>query len=378
MTRYLTRLGTMWTAIGALIVAVGCSPREDAPPPEGAAPAGAVHLTAEQLAVAGVVVEAITLRDVAREVEVPGTVASPDTALVAVGSLVEGRVESVAVVPGDHVEAGAALVFLHSHELTDALRDLSAAEARLAYADAALGRSGELLSAGAISREEEERRRADRDALVAEVARAREWVEHLDPDPDGHVVVRAPRAGTVFEVTVRAGTAVTPGTPLMSLGRTDVLWVTGWVPEREGVRLAPGDPVLVRFQTLPDAKAHGRVVRMGGAVDVVRRAVEIRVELSSVPPGVLPGAFATLFVRASEPEPAAVLPAEAVQRLSAGEVVFAEQEPGIYRPVPAVTLVLPDGTVGVRGLSEGQRIVVGGAYAVRSALEKQPAEGGEP
>jgi cobalt-zinc-cadmium efflux system membrane fusion protein len=333
-----------------------------------------VRLTPEQAEVAGVTVEPVALEEVCREIEVPGTVSSPDPDLVTVASLVEGRVESVGVVPGDYVEAGTPLLLLHSHELTDALRDRSAAEAQLAFADAALGRSEELVAAGAIAREEVERRRADRDALAAELARAEEWVAHLDPDAEGHVVVRAPRAGTVFEVSVHAGGGVTPGSPLISMGRTDVLWVKGWVPEREGIALAPGALVRVRLGT-PDVAAEGRVVRMGGAVDPVRRAVEIRVELGSVPPGILPGAFATLLLPTSAPELSAVLPAGAVQRLAAEEVVFTEQEPGVFRAVPVRSVVLTDGEVAVEGVSEGQKVVVNGAYAVRSAMEQQNGGG---
>ncbi|MEQ1857028.1 MAG: efflux RND transporter periplasmic adaptor subunit [Longimicrobiales bacterium] len=374
MTRLSKRSRPLFAVLGVILGATSCSRPEQVPTPEAAAPAGSVHLTADQMAAAGVQVDAVVLREVAREVEVPGTVTSPDTALVAVGSLVEGRVESVGVVPGDRVAAGTPLLLLHSHELADAIRDLAAAEARLAFAEAALGRSEELLSAGALSREEEQRRRADRDALVAEVMRARGWVEHLDPDAEGHVVVRAPRAGTVFEVSVRPGAGVSPGTPLVLLGRTDLLWVRGWVPEQEGLALRPGAEVRVQFHTLPGVLARGRVVRMGGAVDAARRAVEIRVQLDEVPAGVLPGAFATLLLPGSQPEPRAVVPAEAVQRLSTGEAVFVEEGPSVYRAVPVEAVVLPDGNVAVDGLTDGMRIVVSGAYAVRSAMEHQDTE----
>ena len=355
-------------ALGALLILTGCAP-DETPSSTADAPEGVIRLTAEQMAVAGVEVVATTLEPVALQIDVPATVASPDTALAAVGSLVEGRIESVAVLPGDWVAEDAPLVYLHSHELTDALRDLTAAEARLAFADAALQRSNELLEAGAVSREETQRRRAERDALAADVARAQEWIGHLSPDPQGHVVLRAPRSGVVFEVLAHPGAGVVPGDPLVSLGRTDILWVTGWMPEQESLHLGPGDEVAVRFQALPHKEVPAHVVRMGGAVDPIRRAVQVRAELAWVPEGVRPGGFATLLLPSSSAELRTILPAEAVQRLSTGEVVFLEEEPGLYRPVPVTSFTLPDGRVVVEGLSEGQRVVVGGAYAVRSAME---------
>jgi multidrug efflux pump subunit AcrA (membrane-fusion protein) len=207
------------------------------------------------------------------------------------------------------------------------------------------------------------------------VARANEWIEHLSPDANGHVVLRAPRPGVVFEVMAHPGAGVAPGDPLVRLGRTDVLWVTGWMPEQESLHLGPGDEVVVRFRALPDLDVQAHVVRMGGAVDPVRRAVQVRAELTWVPQGVRPGAFATLLLPSSQAEMRTVIPADAVQRLSTGEVVFVEEGPGLYRPVPVTSHTLPDGQVVVQGLSEGDKIVVAGAYAVRSAMES--AETGE-
>jgi len=363
-------------ALGALLVFTACGPAET-PPPAVEAPQGLVRLTEEQMAVAGVRVEPVTLQSVSLQIDIPATVASPDTALAAVGSLVEGRVESVAVLPGDEVVEGAPLVYLHSHELTDALRDLTAAEARLSYADAALQRSDQLLEAGAVAREEAQRRQAERDALAADVTRAREWVDHLDPDDEGHVVLRAPRSGVVFEVLAHPGAGVQPGDPLVSLGRTDVLWVTGWMPEQESLHVAPGDEVAVRFQSLPNKDVTAHVVRMGGAVDPVRRAVQVRAELSWVPTGIRPGAFATLLLPSAEASLRAMVPAEAVQRVSGGEVVFVEEGPGLYRPVPVTSHTLPDGRVTVEGIGEGQPVVVQGAYAVRSVMESATSSQGE-
>lgn len=363
-------------ALAALLAAAACGSGE---PPTPSAPPddGLVRLTAEQVSVAGVRAKPVALEPVASQLDVPATVSSPDTALAAVGSLVEGQVASVAVLPGDEVREGAPLVLVHSHELTDAMRDLGAAEARLAFAEAALGRSSELLDAGAVSREEVERRRAERDALAAEVARSRQWVDHLGPDAEGHVVVRAPRAGVVFDVRARPGAGVAPGDVLVTLGRTDVLWVTGWVPEQEHLDLTAGDEVAVHFRILPDHEVHARIVRVGGSVDPVRRAVQVRAELTRVPKGVRPGAFATLVLPSSDREPRAIVPSEAVQRVPGGEVVFIEVEPGVYRPMAVTSHTLPDGRVAVDGLSAGQRIVVAGAYAVRSAMESTSEAEGE-
>ncbi len=366
-----------WIAVvAAALLLPGCGSgdapaREEAPPEEGR-----VALTPEQVATAEVGVAPVHLEEVSGAQQIPAMLASPDTASVTIGSVVEGRVASVLVLPGDRVQEGEALLRIHSHELTDALRDLTSSEARLDYVAAAADRSDQLFAAGAVSREEVERRTAERVQIEAEVERARDWVGHLSPSPDGLVVVRASRTGTVFSVAVVDGTVVLPGMELVSLGRTDVLWATGWVPERLDTVVRPGDSVEVSVDglSIPPLEAH--VVQVGGAVDLTRRAIAVRVELRSVPPTVRPGMFATLTLPTGPAELRAVLPSDAVQQVEGGEVAFVEESPGLYVAVPVVSVPLVGGRVGVSGLAEGQRVVVTGAYAIRSVMEGNVPAGG--
>jgi RND family efflux transporter MFP subunit len=346
--------------------------------PAAAAPpeADRVVLSQEQIASAGVVAELARSESVSAIFEVPAMLASPDTASATIGSVVEGRVASIAVLPGDAVSEGQELMRVHSHELTDAVRDLRATEARLIYASAAAQRSEALLAAGAVSREEVERRTSDRAALEADLTRGLEWVEHLSPSEDGLVVVRAPRSGSVFSVLVTTGQAVLPGEPLVAIGRTDVLWATGWVPETQSVRLAAGDPIQLTIPALPGLRIPARVVQVGAAVDPDRRAVEVRAELSGVPDGVRPGSFATMLLPSGPGSRQVVLPSSAVQRTAGGEVVFVEERPGVYRAVSVSAVPLDESRVGVTGVPDGARVVVSGAYALRSVLDGNAAQEG--
>jgi len=361
-----------------LIVGVaGCKGREEPKTSERPIPEGRVRLTSEQMSAAELMVESARLRDIAEIMEVPGSVMSPDTALAQVGSVVEGRVESIRVLPGEAVRRGDELLRISSHEATAALRDLRTAEAQAAYSTAALGRAQELFEAGALSREEVQRRQAQHGEVEAELARSQDRVRHLSPSAEGEVVVRAPRDGTVFQVSVKPGSVVVPGAPLVELGRTDVLWATGWVPEKEAVHLAAGDSVRVRFQALPGVETSGRVVGMGGVVDPVRRAVEVRAEITALPQGTRPGLFTTLLIPSAPPLPRAVLPAEAVQHTASGDVVFIQEGEGLFRPRSVEVVVLPGGDLAVTGVHNGDLIVIQGAYAVRSAMESRSLTGEE-
>lgn len=381
MTRHAPGLRTPGALLLFLlpVVAIGCRDIEPQPETAERVSDGTIQLTAAQMTAADIETRTIDAVSVRQTVRVPGSVQTPDTAQVLVGSIVEGSVISVAVVAGDVVARGAPLVEIHSHELLAGQRDLSAAEASLAQRGSALERSEALLIAGAVALEEVERRRADFASAEAELRRAEEMVGHLNPTPDGHVTVTAPRAGTVFEVHARPGQAVLPGAGLVEMGSTHVLWVTAFVPEHTASTSRVGDTVAVRFRSPSDAHTSARVIGTGNYVDPTNRSVEMRFELDSIPPGVRPGSFATVEVAASSPFVGVEVDEEVAVRLGDTDVVFVTEGPGSFRALTITAIPIGEGRVAVQGLPDGAEIVVKGAFFLKAVMEQLGAgeEGGD-
>ncbi len=365
-TRGMLRGAVALALTSTLAACGGAEPEAEAAPPGD----GTVTLTETQRASAGIRVAEVSPAEIRVPVVLPAELAPPDTALARIGSIVEGRVERVVVVPGDEVRAGQALAYVHSHELADATRDLTSAAADLEYAQAAFDRSSALLDAGAVAAEEVERRRADLDRARAEHVRATEMVDHLDPSPDGDVTVRAPRAGQVLEVFVEPSAAVVPGDPLVEVGSVDHLWATAYVSEDHAARLRPGAEARITLRALPGDTVAGRVIRVGGRVDPATRTVEIRVDVPSPPTGARPGMYATVELRGAESRTAVVVPADAVQFYEGRDVVLVEVTEGRYRPVPVSVMPVGEGRIAVEGIEVGTRVVVEGAYFVRASLEQ--------
>jgi RND family efflux transporter MFP subunit len=348
---------------------------KDVPPPVAEQlPAGTVVLTPARLKTAKLRTDTVRLESVFLPLRVPATVATPELATARVGSIVEGRVDEVLVIAGDRVERGAPLMLIHSHELATAHRDFASSEAELGAAQAAYDRSARLLADEAVAKEEVERRAAQLATAKAEYRRAQEIMAHLSPSPEGDVTVRAPRAGVVFDVHVRAGEAVTPGSMLVDLGDPTQLWATGFVPENAAIAVTPGSRVAVVLDAMPGDTIMAKVVRAGGRVDSLRRAVEVRVALDRVPTGVRPGMYASLVLPSGARAERVVLPEAAVQRMADGDVVFVQETPGRFRARPVKAQPLGDGRVAVEGLAGGAVVVTEGAYFVRAALEGVPGE----
>ncbi len=360
-------------AASLLLLLAGCG-RDASSPGLPALPLGTVEFTPAQMATARLAFDTVRLVPVGVPLLLPGRVDTPDPATAHVGSIVEGRIEEVRVLPGDRVRAGDLLVRIHSHELATAQRDLAAATGVETAARAALERSTRLLAAGAVSREEVEERQSALASASAERARAAEIVEHLHP-VGTHVTIRAPVDGVVFEVQANVGDAILTGAPLVTLGDDRTLWVTGWIPEAAVPAMAGVHATRVTFPALPGDTVAGDVVHLGARIDSLHRAAPVRVRLESRLPGLRPGMNAVLHLATGAAHLRAILPAEAVQRGPGGMEVYVVDAPNRFRRLPVTgAITLSDDRVAVEGLREGLVVVGRGAYLVRSALDAEAPE----
>lgn len=175
-----------------------------------------------------------------------------------------GLVVAVNVKVWDRVEAGQPLLQLDDRELR---AQLGAVRAQVAVAEASLARLREQLSrleavgdARAVSAEEIKTRRSDVAVAAAQAEAARAAVAQTEALL-ARLTVRAPIAGTVLQVSVRAGEYVTvnAATPPIVLGAIDDVQVRADVDEQLAPRVRNGaravgyikgdaaDPITLEF-----------------------------------------------------------------------------------------------------------------------------------
>lgn len=189
------------------------------------------------------------------------------------------------------------------------------------------------------------------------------------------MTVRAPRAGVVLAVHTHPAQAVTPGTPLFTVGSEKVLWASVRVPERDAASLQPGGPARIHFDALPGTTVEGRVVSVGRRVHPDTRSVTVRVALDRVPEGIRTGMYVSVELRQAETFSGLEVPAGSVQRLDGRDVVFVAVDDLQYRPVPVTASLVGEDRMVVQGLQEGDRVVVSGAYVLKAMLEQGAGEG---
>lgn len=391
----------------AALVLAGCGPSDAAPAVAGEVPPATTMRDTAFLSTAALELGGLdTVRADRRPWHAgwtgPARLLMDPTATEALGAIVEGRVASVSVQPGDVVRRGQVIVELHSHEMMDARAAHSAAQAALArartgytLATTAADRAERLFAARALSRAEMEAAvaaRADAAGALAqaesEMTRASDFLAHLlgeGPVPPGtdphYVLVRAPFDGVVMARQAEPGAVVTVGAPLVTVSRASALVLVVRIPEQEAEHARQGSTIEFTVAAFPDRRFQARVTRVLPMVDTLTRSIEVRASVPSA--GVLrPEMFATAELIGPPSGEVLSLPAEAIQALEGDTVVVTYQprEGGAYiEAVPVRAGRRAAGRVEiVDGLEDGALVVGRGAAVARAELLRRRAAGEAP
>ena len=93
-----------------------------------------------------------------------------------------------------------------------------------------------------------------------------------------HTILRAPFAGVVLVRQAELGEVVTPGTPIITLGDLDHVWMRAYVPETEIARVRWDQPATIRTDSFPGKAYHGRVSFISDKAEFTPKSVETHEE----------------------------------------------------------------------------------------------------
>jgi len=282
-----------------------------------------------------------------------------------------GRIVAVYVEPGDHVQRGQPLAKLDQSVLIPQVNPLAAAleqaQAQAALSAAEYRRAQGVESAGALSAEDIEKRRATAvtDAANVKVAAAllAEGQARLN-----RTRIVAPIAGTVLTRRAEVGQIANPGgEALFRVASGGEIEMRGQLAEQDLAQVKVGDAASVHLTGLPQA-FEGRVRLLGAIIDPQTRLGEIRITLKP-DPALRPGAFArgTVAVnKALRP----VVPQTAVLTDTGGSYVYlVNAQSHAERRAVRVADTSDQGVVISSGLSGSERVVTTAAGFLRDGEE---------
>ena len=137
-------------------------------------------------------------------------------------------------------------------------------------------------------------------------------------------VVRAPLAGSIYGLTVRAGAYVNPGDLLGNVGNLDRLRVRLYVDEPELGRVSQGQPVTIAWEALAGKHWSGSVERKPTSIQPLgsRQVGEVLCWIDNPGHDLIPGTNVDATIRTAVVETALVIPKEALRRDAQGSFVF--------------------------------------------------------
>jgi membrane fusion protein, multidrug efflux system len=329
--------------LACLPLACGCSraAAEPVAPPAASAAPGALS------APLSVSVAAAAVERVEKRVEITGTLAASDEAVVSIEA--EGRLVALRADLGDRVRKGAVLAQIATDEY--GFRKVQA-DAELAAAQADFDRVSGLSGRDMLPKQQldESRRRLAVARTAAELAAKK----------IGDTTLRAPLDGTVSRRMVNDGEYVRVGAPAFQVVRAKPLKFRGDVPERYTALVRPGNAVLAWADSSPDRPLEGKVTRISPSVSVDTRAFPIEATVDNLDEAVKPGTFARLSILTGEEADAITIPDSAITEFAGNPRVFVVA--GGKARERAVELGGKDGdrVIVAKGLAAGETVVTAG------------------
>jgi len=273
-----------------------------------------------------------------------------------------GTVRQVRLTPGQIVEPGTVLVGL---DVSVEAASLKAEEARAALAETTLHRLERLLEHNAVSAEEVDRARSERDVALAEIARNKAVIERK--------TIRAPFRARIGLSDVHPGQYLPEGTLLTTLQGVDAAAnVDFTVAQDVAVGLHVGDSIVVTAGN-DDTPTTARIVAIDAKVDPTTRNAMVRARVKGDVLIAGPGASVRVLVPVGGVTEAVAVPVSALRKGPDGDHMFviAVDEHGKdrahLRPVQAGE-VLGDEVLILQGEKPGGRVAASGAFKLREGV----------
>lgn len=356
-------------------------------------PEGLIVLDEAAQQKAHLVIATIQARNAAETITAPGQLTINEDRTWHVGTIADGKVDTVLARVGDFVRAGQVLARIHSHDVHEARAayreasvELARAQSGEAYALRLRDRAQRLFDLKAGSRQEVESAEAELRNARAQVAKAQAELEkekvHVTDilrvplnDSGGHgeegIPISAPAAGVVLARKATVGSVVNAGDELFTLADLSTLWMIAAVSELDLSKLNSGQPVRLLVRAYPHQEFSGRILKLGEQLDPATRTLQVRIQVPN-PRGLLkPEMFATAVLEQPGRRPSLFVPEAAVQEISGIPAVFVRRTADQFEPRPVKTGRRANGeTEVIEGLRGGERVVVKGGFMLKSQMLK--------
>ena len=308
---------------------------------------------------------------------VTGTITYDANRVSHVGPKTEGRIVRLSAELGSRVRGGQALAIMESADIGTTRVGLHETRELVNIARENYERERRLEAQGISSRKEMLDARAELRRAEAALQGATERLRILGAGQGrgGQFAVTAPFGGVVVETHASLGEVAGPSDQLFTIADLSRLWIELDIFERDLARVAEGQPATVTTAAYPNRVFPGKIVYVGDILDPEKRTVRARVEVPNEGGLLKPGMFARAEIETATGTGTRVpvVPRGAVQEVEGRTVVWVPgARPGEFhiRPVQVGAAVDSVRVMILSGLEPGERVVIAGAFTLKSELSK--------
>jgi RND family efflux transporter MFP subunit len=317
----------------------------------------------------------------------------------------DGYLERRLVDIGDRVRAGQEVAVIDTPELeqqvlqakatiqqVQAALELAQANVQQGKADTELARitaqrTGNLLTKGAVSRQEDDTNQAQYQSKLANLqalekailvqrsnlAAAQANESRLDKMLS-YRIVRAPFDGVITLRNVDVGALVNTGSTLLyRIAQTGTLRTYVNVPQAYADAVSPGQTAMLTVPNLPGRQFKGTVARTANSLDPGSRTLLVEVQVPNADNALLPGMYARVDLSSGRLSPPLLVPSEALMvRADGAQVAVVRPDRTVHLQKVEIGRDYGDHLEIVNGLQEGSIVVLNPGDAVQENQKVDP------
>lgn len=178
--------------------------------------------------------------------------------------------------------------------------------------------------------------------------------------------ILAPFAGQITQRYVDPGQTVAPGAALFALVDRDPLLARIHLPEREALKIQPGQKVVISSDTRPTEEVTGDVIRVAPVVDARTGTVKVTCQVDGRNEKLRPGSFVRVRVQTDMRRGVLAIPKRAMVQEGGETYVFCVEADSV-RKLPILTGLTNHKYVEITGgLTGGEQVVTVGHGALKT------------
>jgi len=343
-----SRIIPVFLALAALLVLTACNPGAQQAPQKTSANAAPRERPAHP-----VEIEIVSRQAISISRTLTGTLEAPRT--VHIHSELTGRIVKLPYFEGEKVSKDTVLANLDDALLRAELAKVVASRKQAEVDQKRLQR----LSSSNLSSED----------LLAKASTAVELAiaeESLQRTLLSRTVIHAPFAGVISERLKEPGDIVAVNEHMLTLFDPDYMTAAVQVPEQLHSRVAGGDSVEVRIDSLGDRSFMAKILRIHPKVDPQTRQGTIEIRLDPVPQNARPGQLCRVTLHSAE-TPRRLISLNALQFDGRGSFVYRlSDDSRALRVGVTIGLQIGEAIEIIDGVDDGDRIVSKGFLGLKS------------